>query len=311
MLRAHSPAIVWLAPLLLVLGGCQSLASLQQRNPSAALAPEAHTLTLIVSELQMHVHDDTYRTSRAVTAAGRDVFDMSLWRIERAQERRSRNPEQWENVDIVLAYARARALERLRRYGEAWEAYERVADAGSLLAEPATKAGDVMRRFARYAGGSGDPAGGTEAELAHLDGRIKRWRELAWESHGTSYQVLALEEAEAWEMLRVDWVEGNGEIQAALTACRRLVERNHQSKLYAKHLIRLGDLYAEAARRERLRSRAKLAPLDAGRYEGFLDHAFSAYELAGEERKAGPRREAQLKIEALLAVHGGAFGHAQ
>ncbi len=107
------------------------------------------------------------------------------------------------------------------------------------------------------------------------------------------------------------WVKRNRSIDKAIGACRRLVERNHESKLYAQHLIRLGDLYAEAARRVHLRSRAKLAPFDANRYESLLDQAFSAYELAGEERKPGPRREALMKIEALLAVHQGTFGHAQ
>ena len=311
MLKARPFGIAQLGVLLLVLAGCQTLANSPPRIPAAELAPGAHTLTLIVSELQMHLHDDTYRTTRAVTADGRNVFAMARWRIQRAQELRALEPEQWENLDIVLEYARARALERLRRYREAEQAYESVANVGSVMAEPAAEAADVMRRFARYAGGSADPIATGDDELAFLNSRLNRWRELAWEYRDTSYEVLALAEAEAWEMLRVDWVKRNMSLKQAIEACRRLVERNHESKLYAKHLIRLGDLYAEAARGVHLRSRAQLGPFDAERYETLLDQAFSAYELAGEERKPGPRREAQMKIEALLAVHQQTFGYAE
>ncbi len=311
MLDARRFGIAPLAVLLLVLGGCQTLAGSPPGIPATERAPGTHTLTLIVSELQMHLHDDTYRTTRAVTADGRNVFLMAHRRIQRAQELRALEPEQWENVDIVFEYAHARALERMRRYGEAEQAYERVANAGSLMAEPAAAAADVMRRFDRHAGGSTDPIGAADDEFAFLNARIEKWQELAWEYRDTSYGMLALEEAEAWEMLRVNWVARNRSIKKAIGACQRLVERNHESKLYAKHLIRLGDLYAEAARQVQLRSRAKHSPFDASRYETLLDQAFSAYELAGEERKPGPRREAQMKIEALLAVHQENFGHAQ
>ncbi len=311
MFATRPYGVAQLGVLLLVLSGCQTLPSSPPRVPAAELAPAAHTLTLIVSELQMHLHDDTYRTTRAITADGRNVFAMAHWRIQRAQELRALEHEQWENVDIVLEYARARALERMRRYAKAERAYEAVANAGSLMAEPAAAAADVMRRFARYAGGSTEPISAADDELAFLNGRLESWRDLAWDYRATSYEVLALEEAEAWEILRVDWLKRNRSISKAIGACRRLVERNHESKLYAQHLIRLGDLYADAARRVHLLSRAKLAPFDANRYETLLDQAFSAYELAGEERKPGPRREAQMKIEALLAVHQGTFGHAQ
>ncbi len=311
MFATRPYGVAQLGILLLVLSGCQTLASSPPGVPAAELAPAAHTLTLIVSELQMHLHDDTYRTTRAITADGRNVFAMAHWRIQRAQELRALEHEQWENVDIVLEYARARALERMRRYAEAEQAYEAVANAGSLMAEPAAAAADVMRRFARYAGGSTEPISAADDESAFLNARLEKWRNLAWEYRATSYEVLALEEAEAWDMLRVDWVERNRSITVAIGACRRLVERNHESKLYAQHLIRFGDLYAEAARGVRLRSRAKLAPFDADRYEALLDKAFSAYELAREERKPGPRRAAQMKIEALLAVHQETFSHAQ
>jgi len=90
-----------------------------------------------------------------------------------------------------------------------------------------------------------------------------------------------------------------------------LIESNRESKLFAKHLIRLGDLYADAARREQLNARARLSTFDAERYDALLDQAFSAYELAGEDRKSALRREARTRIEALLAYHEEVRNHAQ
>ena len=69
----------------------------------------------------------------------------------------------------------------------------------------------------------------------------------------------------------------------AIATCRRLVERNGDSKLVAKHLIRLGDLYAEAARQEHLRSRAGLGVIDALKALNIFDHGTLAI-LAGAER---------------------------
>ena len=299
-----------LGVLLLVLGGCQTLGSSAKRVPTSELAPSGHTLTLIVSELQMHLHDDTYRMRRPVTADGRDVFAVALWRIALLQRERPKDPAQWENGDIVLEYARARALERLRRYEESADAYARVANTGSVLADHATEGHRVMRLFARHAGDAVEPEGGSERELELLEAHVDKWRELAWDYRGTPYKPLALEQAEAWEMLRADWIARNRELDAAILACQRLVERHHASKLFAKHLIRLGDRYAEAAQRVHLRSRAKLAPFDEERYEVLLDQALSSYELAGEERKPASRREARMKIEALLAYHQGTVAYA-
>jgi tetratricopeptide (TPR) repeat protein len=272
--------------------------------------PTGDTLTLVVSELRMHLRGDTYRTRAPITVDGRNVFTAALWRLDRLERSRGPLQDQWENLVIVIEYARARALERLRRFSESADAYDRVADTGSLLADSAGEASFVMRRFDQYVGDSAVPLPDPEDELRFLDQRLERWRELAWEYRDTSYEPLALEEVEAWEMLRLDWVEQNRPLEEAITASRRLAERHGSSKLYAKHLIRMGDLFAEAARREHLRSRAKLAPFNTPRYQALLDQAFASYELAGEGRRPDFRLQAKAKIDALLAYHRGILRHA-
>ena len=287
----------------LLLAGCQSLGGPVQ-TPTAELEG-AHTLTLIVAELQMHLRDDVYRSFRARTANGRDVFQDALYRLDRLQSQRVAPDESWSNLDIVVEYARARALERSRRYSEAHTAYQRVAEAGSLLGAPAARATDVMGLFMKHSGPWPASQVSPAEEFDGLAERVAAWNELSWQLRGSPWEHAALEESEAWSAFRVDAVLRQRGVVPAIEASELMIERHRTSKLYPRHLLRLGDLYAEAARGEYLRSRVERAPLDARRYDGFLDHAISAYELAGEERSPVVSVEAAKKIEALLAAHRG------
>jgi tetratricopeptide (TPR) repeat protein len=263
-----------------------------------------------VAGLQLHLRDDTYRHDRARGADGQNVFAVALWRLERLQRSLGRTDGAPDNIGIVVEFARARALERLRRYSEARDAYERVASSGTVLAAVAEEAAAIMESFALESGGA--PAGldTPEAELGFLEERLKRWTELAFRQRGTLYAPLALEEAEAWSMLRVDWYARHRDPELAIEACERLIEAHRTSKLYPKHLIRLGDLYAETARRQVVRHRARRDPFDAGRYEHLVDSALAAYELAGDERESESRSEATNKIQALMSYHRGVRAHA-
>ena len=202
----------------------------------------------------------------------------------------------------MIEFARARSLERLRRYAEAESAYARVAGTGSMLAAEAFEGQRVMREFTAATGRGAAPLSTPQQELERLDQRISRWRELVAELRGTTYEPLAHEEAEAWEQLRVEWFERHDGFESAVTACRRLIERHRLSKLYGSHLLRLGDLYADAVRQQQLVARARREPVSPPAYESLIDSAFSAYELAAEDR-GGVRREADTRIEALLGYH--------
>jgi hypothetical protein len=289
---------------ILILAGCQTV-SRPAPDATASRRSEDQSLTLVVSQLSMHLRDDTYRLPRHSIEAGWNVFEAALWRLERLKRSRMSDRPGLDDIDVVIEYARGRALERVRRYREAASAYELVADTESSLARPAAEAAAVMRRFTAHSGpleGLDEHAGGTREGIHE---RVATWQSLTAEFSGTSYEPLAREEAEAWEMVRVDLIARAGPLEAAIAACRQLVERNAESKLVAKHLIRLGDLYAEAARQEQLRSRAGLGLIDAAKYDQLVADAFASYELAAEERRPALRREATTKIEALLAHHAG------
>ncbi|MBW2279813.1 MAG: hypothetical protein JRG76_04800 [Deltaproteobacteria bacterium] len=297
-------------PLLCLLIGLQTIAlACQTAAPQAPLEPDAdQALTLIVARLQMHLRDDPYRVQPALADNGQTVFELAYWRLGRLQQSRRSAAQTRGEIDVVLQFARARAAERMRRYSEAALAYEDAADSDSILAGPAREAAAWMRTFETHAREL-ETADDRDAELEQLEVRIEAWRALAREHADTPYAPLARLEAESWEMLRLETLAGTRDIELAIAASRRLVERHRGSRLLAQHLIRLGDLYAEAARREYLRHRARTRPLDVERYDGLLERAFASYELAMDERRPAMRREARTKIEALLAYHDGVRAH--
>ncbi len=275
-------------------------------SPELVASESAPGLTEIVSELQLHLRDDTYRFDRAVGPEGRNIFSMALWRLERIEQHRGNLPA--TNISLVIEFARARALERSRRYSEAALVYGVVGNTGSVLAEAAAESRQVMLVFADHVGTEVVDQAGIDLEF--IDRRIDAWLELAWTYRDSVYEPLAREESEVWEMLRVEHFARHAGAAGALESCHRLVQRHRHSKLYARHLIRLGDLYAQAAREEHLRGRTRVGTFNADQYEQWIDRAFASFELASEQRKPALRQEARIKIDALVAVHQGTLAHA-
>jgi len=179
----------------------------------------------------------------------------------------------------------------------------------AILAREALEARDVMRRFALEGAPADFTDGDPEQDLARVEARIAAWDELIEAYGSTSFGPLAREEAEAWEILRVELYGRFRSADEAVVACNRLIERNRDSKLYAEHLIRLGDLHAAAARRESLVLRTRQDAFDVHSYDRSVGSALAAYELAAEARREGVRRQAQTRIATLLADHEGVRAH--
>ncbi len=295
------------APLLVSLTGCAGL--LGRTAAPTEQGADAESLTAVVAELKLHMRDDTYRFDRAVGEDGRNVYAVALWKLDRLAAQRARAEDAWENADYVIEFARGKALERLRRYGDALGAYRRVAQSGSVLGDAAAERARIAERFALAAAAPAEPFAAPADELRFIEERIEAWRALALEHRGWPQESLAREEAEAWQVMRVDWFARGGDLDAAVAACRSLIESERESRQFANHLLRLGDLYADAARREQLKARTRMTRFDAERYDSLLDQAFSAYELAGEDHKSALRREARTRIDALLAAHQRVSGH--
>jgi hypothetical protein len=261
-------------------------------------------LAVSVADLELHLRDDSYRSFAHLLPDGQNVFEVTRWKIERLQRQRPADPTRWVGDDAVLEFARARTLERLHFYSEAAAAYRRVAGSRSRLAPAAERAAAVMDRFTAESRPL-EPELPAEQQLAAIEERLARWNELAQAEVDSGYAALAREETESWEILRVEFFARERSSEEAIEACNRLIEHHRQSKLYPRHVLRLGDLHAEAARREVLHARAVRAPLDETGYDKHLEAALSAYELASEARNTALRREAQSRIQSLLSYHDG------
>jgi hypothetical protein len=285
-------------------GGCAHVEALS----AAASEPEAgDSLTRVIADLRMHLRDDTYRQPRPRTSDGRDLFEAIGWKLDRMQRERGLDPERWQNTDFVIEFARARVLEKQRRYAEAQAAYARVAARSSALQQSAREGEAGMARLMVLASAEA-PAGD---EIAGLEQRVRQWSELAWDLRNSRWEPLAREEAEAWEMLRVERLATAGQLDAAIEAGEALAEHNRHSKLYARHLIALGDLHADAARALEVEKRTRAGEIQLeARRDALLERAFSAYELASEARTAEDRLAALARIEALRADREGGLAHA-
>jgi polyhydroxyalkanoate synthesis regulator phasin len=301
-----SSSVRVIATLLLVLG---TAACRHPADPASAAPAEADTLTRVVAELRMHLRDDTYRQPRPRMADGRDLFAALLWKLDRLQQERGIAPDQWHNADYVVEFARARVLEKQRSYADAQRAYERVAAQAGAMQQASREAAQGVGRLAALASETRDPE---VDELVWLEQRIRLWSDLAWELRATRWEPLAQEEAEAWEMLRVERLATAGELEAAIDAGRKLTEHHRHSKLYARHLIALGDLHADAARALEVEKRVRASRVELeARREDMIEQAFSAYELASEARAAEDRLSALARIEALRADREGGISGAR
>ena len=88
--------------------------------------PTANVLE-VVAVLRRHVPDDTYRFEPARDFTGRNVYRSSLLRLENL-ERMHAAALRAGHMDGVIAFAKGRALERLRGFDLAADAYRLAAE---------------------------------------------------------------------------------------------------------------------------------------------------------------------------------------
>ena len=119
--------------------GCSSFSSKQEE---AQYGPSEGALET-VAVLRRHVPDDTYRFPPASDFSGRNVYRASLLRLENL-ERAEEGAMRSGYMDDVIAFAKARALERLRAFDLAALQYRESARLSSELRTVALEsAGDL------------------------------------------------------------------------------------------------------------------------------------------------------------------------
>jgi len=283
----------------LAIAGMSLLAALPAlaKKATGAYAPYEDVVE-VVATLAWHLDDDVYRFPPPKDATGHDLYALSLDRLKSWEQRfPSRLPD-------VLTFARAQAMERLREYEHAADAYADVARMSSPLAEPARAAETRARRFAAAAA---LPEGGADVEgqLAAIKTKLEAFTALIERHRGTSYETLALVEEERLEVRAVELVVSHRQLldkgdETAEQAIRFLIKKHADSHNLPAHVIRLGDLWTERARAY---ASAHHKPLDFDSEEFTLlaDHGLDAYRKIATWDGIPEKPEAQGRFTALEA----------
>lgn len=292
------------------------------RAPDPRYGP-SESLLEVVAVLRHHVPDDTYRFAPARDFTGRNVYRASLLRLENLERAHaaSLRAGAWEES---IAFAKGRALERLRAYGLAAAAYRRAARTQGALQQQAQRSAALCESLAEIIGlenaatdapdaaAKSAPrksnAGGREnaAGTAELEQRRARLAALRGDVAGTHYEAIAREEIEHADVeraLRLSAARGlsnDGNVRA-LAALQRNAVQHRESKNANLHLLRLADLYAELAREYVRRNPPESLGFDPPRFAELVEAAARLYESVSNQDGALEKLEAARRLEAFLA----------
>jgi hypothetical protein len=216
----------------------------------------------VVAVLHRHVPDDTYRFPPATDYTGRNVYRASLLRLENLEKA---HPSLERGVlDDVIAFAKGRALERLRAFDLAATSYRRAAETPGELREEALASAALCDALADANRLGSEDALGAPADLAvrlaALDERAAKLAALEPRTEGSHYAAIVQEEIEHTQVARTHLVVAarplspDGDLRA-LAALQQLVVDQRDSKNANAHL-RARVRGREPARLARLRPAA-------------------------------------------------------
>jgi hypothetical protein len=330
MTRGPATRATLLAAALALLAACASTP-----EPDPRHRPTTSVLE-VVAVLQRHVPDDTYRFEPARDFTGRNVYRASLLRLENLEKLHAESLRAG-TLDDVIAFAKGRALERLRAYDLAARFYRQAAEReGALqlealgsaalndslaearaLLEAAVEAPPPPAAAAGPAGADeGAPAGpelreagpvvDPAARLARFEAPQALLRALEPDVEGTHYAAIVQEELERVDAARARFlVDGrrlfpDGDVRA-LAALQQLVSRHRESKNANDHLLELADLYAVLAEEYVQAHPPESLDFDPPRFEELVESAARLYEAVANQDGAPEKLEAGRRLEAFLA----------
>lgn len=216
--------------------------------PAVAPADESYrSLAEVVAVLESGTGADLYRFDPPTDVTGENLFRASAARLERY---RQLLPD--PAFEPSIAFALARARERLFDFAGAAALYEQVAAGASPLATRAARLGTFARRMADVL--AHEPAeGGADDLLLRLAQQRVLLRGIAAELGDDPRAALvevAIERQDVRErefLWRVRALGRNG-TEVALDAARQVALDHAESRRRHEHALRLADMYAELAR---------------------------------------------------------------
>ena len=314
--RARTPA--GLLVLLLALaqgGGCATA----KKKKLEANYGATESIIEVVSVLRRHVPDDTYRFAPAVDFTGRNVYRSSLLRLENI-ERIHADALRSGYMDPVMAFAKGRALERLRAYDPAAKQYREAARFEGELREPALRSAYVCEQIASalkigpdlvdplaapLQQTTADPAD-AERVVAELEQRVALLELLLDEVATTHYSAVMREEIERADEVRTRYFVGmrfalpDGQLRA-VAELQRLVARHGPSKRRLRHLLALAGFYDELAHEYVAAVPPESLRFDPARFQELVDPASQLYQAVATQDGTPEKLEASRRLEAFLA----------
>jgi len=308
--RAASRARIAAGLALLALAACSSTPEVNPRYRPA------ENLLEVIAVLRQHVPDDTYRFAPARDFTGRNVYRSSLLRLE-SLERVHAEALRAGHMDGVIAFAKGRALERLRSFDLAAEAYHVASERDRALKIEALRSADLCESLHRAAGMGprldqlAQAVGGLrdldpEAVVAEYEERVALLEEARAAAEGTHYVALVREEIERADLARAHYFAGlrtllpEGDVRA-VAEFQRVVLRHSESKNLNRHVIATANLYAELAVEYVDAYPPESLLFDTARFQELSQGASQLYEMVANRDGTPEKLEASRRLEAFLA----------
>jgi len=299
-----SVVLLWLA----LAVGCSSSPDVDPRYRPAESVLE------VVAVLRRHVPDDTYRFEPARDFTGRNVYRSSLLRLE-SLERVHAEALRAGYMDGVIVFSKGRALERLRAYDLAADAYRLAAEVESELRVEALYSADVCDGLHEVASNpvepgtlasAGDPSRAVEEALQRFDERDAQLDDLDQAAGESHYVFVIQEEIERNDVARAKYCSGlrkvlpDGDVRA-VSELQRVVIRHGESQNSSRHMLALAGLYEDMAIEYVDANPPESPRFDPVRFQELIDTASRLYEVVASEDGKPEKLEAARKLEAFLA----------
>ena len=291
----------------LIAGSCAS-----DPPPPDPLHRPAESLLEVMAVLRRHVPDDTYRFPPGRDFTGRNVYRASLLRLENL-ERAHAESLRAGTWDESIAFAKGRALERLRAYDLAGASYRNAARYDGELRHISLEGAALCDALAEAI--SLDKSVGEDAypgpvqreqALESYETRGALLGQLLIEAGETHYRAIVREELERLAMERTAFLVSlrrlvpDGDVRA-LAALQRNVIDHRESKNANAHLLALADLYATLSEEYIVAHPPESLSFDPARFEELVASAARLFESVSNQDGAPEKLEAARRLEAFLA----------
>jgi hypothetical protein len=267
----------------------------------------AESVLEVVAVLRRHVPDNTYRFEPARDFTGRNVYRASLIRLENLEDAYA-DALRAGHFDGTIAFAKARALERLRAYDLAAQHHREAAELEPDLRDEALRGAALCDALAEAV--ALDPAAGRPGPAAETAARFDQ-REALLEAvlpdvRGSHYEYVVREELERADVARARWLSDtrraspDGDVRA-VAAWQQVILDHRDSKNANRHLLALADLYSSLATAYVEVYPPESLRFDPPTFEELATSATRLYEAVANQDGATERVEAARRLEAFVA----------